>query len=57
MYKKMWGGELLLLTKSIATLLFVFMTIALLYSGIILWNRRKEVEDYSRIIWAVLSWV
>lgn len=33
------------------------MTISLVFSGILLWNRRKETGDYSRIIWAVFSWI
>ena len=43
--------------KYIATILLVFMTVTLVISGILLWKRRKEVSDYSRIIWAVFSWI
>jgi AraC-like DNA-binding protein len=32
------------------------MTLSLVVSGILLWKRRRETGDYSRIIWAVLSW-
>ena len=45
------------LMKYIAIILLVFMTVALVSSGILLWKRRKETGDYSRIIWAVLSWI
>ena len=38
--------------KYIATILLVFMTVTLVISGILLWKRRKEASDYSRIIWA-----
>ena len=43
--------------KYIATILLVFMTVTLVISGILLWKRRKETSDYSRIIWAVFSWI
>ena len=43
--------------KYIATILLAFMTVALIASGVLLWKRRKEVGDYSRIIWAIFSWV
>lgn len=43
--------------KYIATVLLAFMTIALVTSGVLLWKRRKETGDYSRMIWAVLSWM
>ena len=43
--------------KTIATILLAFMTISLVTSGVLLWKRRKETGDYSRIIWAVLSWI
>ena len=43
--------------KYIATILLVFMTVTLVISGILLWKRRKESSDYSRIIWAVFSWI
>lgn len=43
--------------KYIATILLVFMTVTLVISGILLWKRRKEASDYSRIIWAVFSWI
>ena len=43
--------------KYVATVLFVFMTVALLVSGFLLWKRRNETGDYSRIIWAVFSWL
>ena len=42
--------------KYIATVILVFMTLSLVVSGILLWKRRKETGDYSRIIWAILSW-
>lgn len=32
------------------------MTITLVISGVLLWRRRRETGDYSRIIWAILSW-
>lgn len=41
----------------IATILLVLMTITLVVCGILLWKRRNETEDYSRIIWAVFSWL
>ena len=43
--------------KFIATILLGFMTVALATSGVLLWKRRKETGDYSRIIWAVFSWI
>ena len=43
--------------KYIATILLVFMTVTLVTSGVLLWKRRKETGDHSRIIWAVLSWI
>ena len=43
--------------KFIATILLGFMTVALVTSGALLWRRRKETGDYSRIIWAVFSWI
>ena len=43
--------------KYIATILLVFMTVTLVISGILLWKRRKEASDCSRIIWAVFSWI
>ena len=43
--------------KYIATILLGFMTVALVTSGALLWRRRKETGDYSRIIWAVFSWI
>ncbi|MEE0915860.1 MAG: hypothetical protein U0L45_05075, partial [Alistipes sp.] len=33
------------------------MTVTLVISGILLWKRRKEASDYSRMIWAVFSWI
>jgi AraC-like DNA-binding protein len=33
------------------------MTVTLVTSGVLLWKRRKETGDHSRIIWAVLSWI
>ena len=42
--------------KYIATVILVFMTLSLVVSGILLWKRRRETGDYSRIIWAILSW-
>lgn len=41
----------------IATALLVLMTITLMICGILLWKRRKEPDDHSRTIQAVLSWV
>ena len=43
--------------KFIATILLGVMTAALVTSGALLWRRRKETGDYSRIIWAVFSWI
>ena len=43
--------------KYIATILLAFMTVALVTSGILLWKRRKDTGDYSRIIWAIFSWI
>ena len=43
--------------KFIVTILLGFMTVALVTSGALLWRRRKETGDYSRIIWAVFSWI
>ena len=43
--------------KHMATILLVFMTVALVTSGALLWNRRKETGDYSRIIWSLFSWI
>lgn len=43
--------------KYIATVFPAFMTISLIASGVLLWKRRKETGDYSRIIWAILSWL
>lgn len=33
------------------------MTISLIVSGALLWKRRRETGDYSRIIWAIFSWL
>lgn len=43
--------------KYIATVFLVFMTISFVVSGVLLWKRRKETEDYSRSIWAVFNWL
>ena len=43
--------------KYIATILLAFMAVILVARGVLLWKRRKETGDYSRIIWAVLSWI
>lgn len=43
--------------KYIATILLVLMTLAFIGCGVLLWKRRREPGDYSRIIWAVLSWL
>ena len=43
--------------KYIAIVLLMFMTAALIICGILLWRRRKETGDFSRIIQAILSWV
>ena len=43
--------------RYIAIVTLVFMIISLVTSGILLWKRRIETGDYSRTIWAVLSWV
>lgn len=43
--------------KYIITVILVFMTIALVTSGVFLWKRRKETGDFSRTIWAVFSWL
>lgn len=43
--------------KYIATIFLICMTVTLVGCGILLWKRRKETGDYSRIIWAVFSWV
>ena len=42
--------------KYTATILLAFMTVTFVTSGVLLWKRRKETGDYSRIIWAVFSW-
>ena len=43
--------------KYIAIVLLIFMTAALIICGTLLWRRRKETGDFSRIIQAILSWV
>ena len=43
--------------KYIATVLLLLMAISLIFSGVLLWRRRKETGDYSRTIWAIFSWV
>lgn len=43
--------------KIIATVILALMTVALVSSGALLWKRRKETSDWSRIIWAVFSWI
>ena len=43
--------------KYIATVLLLLMAISLIFSGVLLWRRRKETGDYSRMIWAIFSWV
>lgn len=43
--------------KYIAIILLTLMTVALVISGSLLWKHRKETADYSRIIWAVFSWI
>ncbi|MBE6301447.1 MAG: AraC family transcriptional regulator [Parabacteroides distasonis] len=43
--------------RYIATLFLVLMTIILVVCGILLWRKRKETNDYSRTIQAILSWV
>lgn len=43
--------------KYIATVILVFMTVSLVVSGVLLWKRRRETGDYSRVIWAVFSWL
>ena len=43
--------------KYIASVFLAFMSISLIASGVLLWKRRKETGDYSRIIWAILSWL
>ena len=43
--------------KYIATVLLVLMAISLIFSGVLLWRRRKETGDYSRMIWAIFCWV
>ena len=43
--------------KYIATLLLVSMTVMFVTCGVLLWKRRQETNDYSRIIQAVFSWV
>ena len=43
--------------RYIATLFLVLMTILLVVCGILLWRKRKETNDYSRTIQAILSWM
>lgn len=43
--------------KYIATALLVLMTITLIVCGILLWKRRKEPNDHSRTIQALICWV
>ena len=43
--------------KYIATVLLLLMAISLIFSGVLLWRRRKETGDYSRTIWAIFSWI
>ena len=43
--------------KYIATVLLLLMAISLIFSDVLLWRRRKEPGDYSRMIWAIFSWV
>ena len=43
--------------KYIASTSLLFMTVALIICGILLWRRRKETGDYSRTIQALFSWV
>ena len=43
--------------RYIATLFGVLMTIILVVCGILLWRKRKETNDYSRTIQAILSWM
>lgn len=43
--------------RYIATLFLVLMTIILVVCGILLWRKRKETNDYSRTIQAILSWM
>lgn len=40
----------------ILAVIFALMTIGLIYYGALLWIRRKETNDYSRIILTVFSW-
>ena len=43
--------------KYIATALLVLMTITFIVCGILLWKRRKEPNDHSRTIQALICWV
>ena len=43
--------------RYIATILLIFMSASLVVSGVMLWSRRKETGDYSRTIWALLTWL
>lgn len=43
--------------KYIATVLLVLMSITFVVCGILLWKRRKELDDHSRTIQAVFSWL
>lgn len=43
--------------RNVATIFLVLMTILLITCGILLWRRRGETDDYSRIIQALFSWV
>lgn len=43
--------------QNIVTLFQVLMTAAFAICGVLLWRRRSETGDYSRIIQALLSWV
>ena len=43
--------------KYIATVLLMLMAISLIFSGVLVWRRRKDTGDYSRTIWAIFSWI
>jgi AraC-like DNA-binding protein len=47
----------IIIVKYIAILILMVMTVVLVWSGILLWKKRKATGDYSRSIQAVLSWI
>ena len=43
--------------KYVATIFLVLMTLSFVICGTLLWKRRHETHDYSRIIQALFSWL